>query len=243
VRQVGLASRLRAHRGEFVVWDVGLGAAANVLTVVRAADGLGARLRFLSFDRTLDPLRFALDHRAELGYFAGFESAVAALLDRGRVRFERGSGIVDWEVQVGDFPTLLGRPEADTWPKPHLVLFDAFSPARNAAMWTHGVFAGIHRRLDPDRPCVLATYSRSTLLRVTLLLAGFFVGTGHATGEKEETTLAANRLELIATPLDRRWLGRARRSNSAEPLWSPVYRQAPLSAESWDRLLAHPQLR
>jgi tRNA U34 5-methylaminomethyl-2-thiouridine-forming methyltransferase MnmC len=243
VRQVGLADRLRAHRGEFVIWDVGLGAAANVLTVIRAADGLGAHLRFLSFDHTLEPLRFALEHRAELGYFDGFEPAVGKIIEHNRAEFSRDASRVDWEAHVGDFPSLLASAASEFWPKPHLILFDAFSPARNAAMWTHAVFAGIHRLLDPDRPCVLPTYSRSTLLRVTLLLAGFWVGAGHATGEKEETTLAANRPELIATPLDRKWLGRARRSNSAEPLWSPVYRQAPLSSESWDRLLAHPQFR
>jgi hypothetical protein len=66
---------------------------------------------------------------------------------------------------------------------------------------------------------------------------------GHATGEKEETTLAGNRLELLEEPLDRRWLARARRSNSAEPLHTPVYRQARLSTDSWERLERHPQFR
>jgi hypothetical protein len=60
---------------------------------------------------------------------------------------------------------------------------------------------------------------------------------------KEETTLAANSSELIAEPLDRPWLERARRSPSAEPLWEPVYRQAPLAAETWERLRRHPQFQ
>ena len=89
----------------------------------------------------------------------------------------------------------------------------------------------------------MPTYSRSTLLRVTLLLAGFFVGAGHATGEKEETTIAANTLDLLEEPLSRDWLQRARRSRSAEPLWEPVYRQAPLSPESWEKLSRHPQFQ
>jgi len=75
------------------------------------------------------------------------------------------------------------------------------------------------------------------------LLAGFFVGVGHATGEKEETTIAANDLSLITDPLDRRWLDRARRSHSAEPMAKPVYRTAPLSAESLEKLQAHPQFK
>jgi hypothetical protein len=69
----------------------------------------------------------------------------------------------------------------------------------------------------------------------------FFVGVGHATGQKEETTVAANSLQLIDEPLDRHWLQRAHRSTSAEPMWEPVYRQSPLTHESWARLQQHPQ--
>mgnify|MGYP003344198783 CR=1 FL=1 len=69
------------------------------------------------------------------------------------------------------------------------------------------------------------------------------VGVGHATGEKEETTLAANKPDLLDEPLDRKWLERARRSTSAEPLHEPKYRQAPLSPETWAKLQAHPQFQ
>jgi len=91
------------------------------------------------------------------------------------------------------------------------------------------------------RPCNLTTYSRSTMLRVTLLLAGFFVGRGIATGLKEETTVAANTRSLLDDPLDSKWLERARRSGSAEPLHEPAYRQNCLSAVSAEKLRAHPQ--
>src|SRR5205085_6106376 len=110
-------------------------------------------------------------------------------------------------------------------------------------MWTQPLFSRIFKLLDPCRPCALPTYSRSTMLRVTLLLAGFYVGVGHATGEKEETTIAANLPALINEPLGKRWLERARISKSAEPLWEPIYRQAHLSEASWERLLEHPQFR
>jgi hypothetical protein len=110
-------------------------------------------------------------------------------------------------------------------------------------MWTLPLFTHLYRCLEPTRPCAMPTYSRSTMLRVTLLLAGFHVGAGHATGEKEETTIAANTLELIDEPLDRQWLARARRSTSAEPLHEPVYRQERLCAATWERLQAHRQFR
>ena len=110
-------------------------------------------------------------------------------------------------------------------------------------MWSLPLFTKLFQQLDPQRPCALPTYSRSTIMRVTLLLAGFFVGVGHATGKKEETTIAANTLELLDEPLDLRWLDRARRSHSAEPMVEDVYRIAPLSPESWEKLRAHPQFK
>ena len=241
VKQLRLRDRLQAHAGEFVVWDVGLGAAANVLTVLRATAEIPAALRVVSFDCTPEPLEFALQHASELGYFGGYEAPLQELLQAGRVRFQNGRQAVDWDLHLADFPTLLTQPAAQELPKPHAILFDAFSPAKNPHMWTPGLFRNLFQLLDPARPCALPTYSRSTMLRVTLLLAGFYVGVGHSTGEKEETTLAANTLSLLADPLPPKWLERARVSYSAEPMWDAVYRQAPLSPESWAKLQAHPQ--
>jgi tRNA U34 5-methylaminomethyl-2-thiouridine-forming methyltransferase MnmC len=238
VNQLKLRKRFQSHAGEFVVWDVGLGAAANVLAVLRASADLHGSLRVLSFDRTIEPLRFALQHSEKLGYFGGYENVVAEFIQTGRASFAR----VRWELRAGDFPTLM-RDASQALPPPHAILFDAFSPARNPAMWTASLFSDLFRRLDPHRSCAMPTYSRSTMLRVSLLLAGFFVGVGHATGEKEETTIAANAPELLDDPLPKAWLQRVRKSRSAEPLREPVYRQTPLSPGSWEKLLQHPQFR
>jgi tRNA U34 5-methylaminomethyl-2-thiouridine-forming methyltransferase MnmC len=268
VNQLRLRERLQNHPGEFVIWDVGLGAAANALTVLRATRGIACRIRLVSFDHTLEPLNFALKHAADLGYFGGYENHLKEFLRAHRVEFQDGSQSVNWELRHGDFPALLerragvspaqrarqgeqetaslslgeGRRDAcPTLPAPHAILFDAYSPARNPAMWTLPLFKNLFQRLDPQRPCALPTYSRSTILRVTLLLAGFFVGVGHATGLKEETTIAANTLKLIADPLNARWLNRALRSHSAEPLREPVYSRAPLSPVTVEGLRRHPQ--
>jgi tRNA U34 5-methylaminomethyl-2-thiouridine-forming methyltransferase MnmC len=243
VNQLRLPERMAGHEGEFVIWDVGLGAAANVLTVLRATRAAKCPLRILSFDHTLAPLEFALRHSKDLGYFRDYETAVENLLREHRAVFADGVRGVEWQLHLGDFPSLLAGSPLDALPAPHAILFDAFSPAKNPAMWTQPLFAGIFRRLDPARPCALPTYSRSTMLRVALLLAGFFVGAGHATGEKEETTIAANTLDLISEPLDKKWLARARNSTSAEPLWEPVYRQARLTDATWEKLRNHPQFR
>jgi queuine tRNA-ribosyltransferase len=241
VRQLRLASRMRAERGAFVIWDVGLGAAANVLTVLRATRMIDTRVHVISFDCTVEPLRFALQHAGQLGYFEGFDSATRGLLSDGRAHFPNGAQTVDWQLVMADFPAFLRGAQAEALAKPRAILFDAFSPAKNPAMWTLPLFSDLYRVLDPQQSCALATYSRSTMLRASLLLAGFLVGAGHATGEKEETTIAANTLDLIDQPLDARWLRRARQSTSAEPLREPTYRQVALSAESWDKLRVHPQ--
>jgi tRNA 5-methylaminomethyl-2-thiouridine biosynthesis bifunctional protein len=241
VEQLQLRGRMADHTGEFVIWDVGLGAAANVLTVLRATRAARCTLRIISFDHTLEPLRFALEHAATLGYFTNYEPAVNEFLVNHRTAFEDGNRRVTWELHLGDFPSLIARPPKPTLPAPHAILFDAFSPAKNPSMWTQPLFANLFRLLDPSRPCALPTYSRSTMLRVSLLLAGFHVGAGHATGEKEETTIAANTPDLISEPLDKEWLLRARNSTSAEPLWEAVYRQARLAEETWERLRQHRQ--
>ena len=244
VNQLKLCERLQNHSGEFVIWDVGLGAAANALTVLRATKDIACKIRLVSFDRTLEPLKFALKHAADLGYFGGYENHLKEFLRTHRVNFQDGPQSVNWEFHLGDFPALLKSEILNLkLQTPHAILFDAFSPAKNPAMWTLPLFTNLFQLLDPQRPCALPTYSRSTILRVTLLLAGFFVGVGHATGEKEETTIAANDLSLIAEPLDARWLERAKRSHSAEPMIEPAYRIAPLSPESRERLQAHPQFQ
>lgn len=259
VRQLRLPGRLRETEGDFVLWDVGLGAAANALTAIRLLREARAAqsdtpcpaplktLRIVSFDRTTAASAFALQHGAELGYVQGFENLLSALIEQHSARQTDARLNVEWTLILGDFPAFVqGHPATclhPSVPAPHAILFDPHSPGKNPAMWTVPFFADLFRALDPQRPCALATFTRSTLARTALLLGGFHVGTGHASGMKEETTVAANRLELLAQPLDPRWLERAKRSGSAEPLREAVYRQAPLSPETWEQLRQHPQFR
>lgn len=241
VEQLRLPQRIAGAKREFVIWDVGLGAAANVLTLLEAATQHHATIRILSFDHTLKPLEFAIQHATELEYPLPFVSELAKLAHDREVAFKRGELDVKWSVEVADFPTLVGSRAANDWPKPDAILFDAFSPAKNPAMWTLPLFHRMFELLDPNRPCAMPTYSRSTMLRVTLLLAGFFVGAGSAIAEKEETTIAANELSLIERPLGSDWLKRAHNSTCAEPLWQPAYQRKRLGEESWRALTKHAQ--
>ncbi|HET7625868.1 MAG TPA: MnmC family methyltransferase [Verrucomicrobiae bacterium] len=252
VRQLRLPERIRETDGEFVIWDVGLGAAANALTAIRlirenltGANLKKKRLRVVSFDRTGDALSFALRHSAELDYLAGNEIALNELLKNRFARIESAALEVNWTFELCDFPILLSQRRADeienTEIAPHAILFDPHSPKKNPAMWTISVFENLFHRLDLRRPCALADFTRSTMARTAILLGGFYVGIGRPSGLKEETTVAANRIELLGEPLDRRWLERAKRSDSAEPLREAVYRREPLSAETLKLLERHPQ--
>src|SRR5213075_3030548 len=52
VQQLRIAERAAKHNGPFVVWDVGLGAAANAIAVLQALAPFNTQLTLLSFDAT-----------------------------------------------------------------------------------------------------------------------------------------------------------------------------------------------
>src|SRR6266571_1225165 len=79
VKQLRLVERVREQEGEFVIWDVGLGAAANALAVLRSTRHLACAIRLVSFDNTTEPLQFFFNHAKPLGYFRGFPSTVLSL--------------------------------------------------------------------------------------------------------------------------------------------------------------------
>jgi queuine tRNA-ribosyltransferase len=68
----------------------------------------------------------------------------------------------------------------------------------------------------------LFTYSTATASRAALLLAGWVVGHGDASGPKEETTAATLPPALPARSLDRRWLARLGRSSAPFPADAPA---------------------
>ena len=235
----------------FIVWDVGLGAAANALTAIDALRGGSvprrADILLHSFDRTLAPLDFALGHVDALAYPRGHEALLRALRDTGQA--EAGllaagaaSARLAWQLHLGDFPVLLA--DGGGLPSPHAVFYDPYSPTANPEMWTLETFAALCRRLRADVPCLLTTYTRSTAVRVTLLLAGFHVGIGGASGEKDETTVATNAPALLDAPLTRRWLEKkVYASTNAAPLRAAdgAYTRNPISEEDYLLLQAHPQ--
>ncbi|HYR58257.1 MAG TPA: MnmC family methyltransferase, partial [Chthoniobacteraceae bacterium] len=160
VEQQRLVERAAATAGEFVIWDVGLGAAANAIAVIEAfSDFHGrAQIELHSFDLTTAPLAFALAHADALGYIAPHRGLIERLLDRG----EAEDGRVRWHLHRGDFRTLLAAT-----PPPHAILYDPYSPRANPELWSLDHFAKLAARLDPARGCLWSNYTRSTAVRVT----------------------------------------------------------------------------
>ena len=224
--------------GPFVIWDVGLGAAANAIAVLEAfRDFCGAAwIDLYSFDETLVPLRFAMAHATELAYLPPYLAEVAELIRSGEC--EPCGQRIRWRLRLGDFSELIRHAEL---PAPHGILYDPYSPTANPGMWTLEHFRTLYARLSEDAPCLLTNYTRSTAVRVTLLLAGFFVGRGCGIGEKIETTIASNRLNLLATPLDGAWLDRVRRSTRSAPLRGSATARPKISSTDLRALEAHSQ--
>ncbi len=224
VAQSALAARLvesAGNTGEFVIWDVGLGAATNAMAAVRCferrcSDISGDKLRplrLVSFEIDLDSLTLAAKNAA---YFPHLHHrAPSTILFQGHWRHE--SQLLQWELLKGDFHDFI-----ETAALPDLIFYDPFSHKTDPEMWTGDIFARIFSRCL-TKPVELYTYSASTAVRAALLHAGFFVARGIGTGPKSETTIAFNRVESadrhpLAPPLlDQRWLARWRRSAAKFP--------------------------
>jgi tRNA U34 5-methylaminomethyl-2-thiouridine-forming methyltransferase MnmC len=216
VAQSRLAERLQTEGPPLYVWDVGLGAGTNAIAALTCARELAdrqrRRLKVVSFEMDLAPLRLALADAEGFPFLQPFAEAGDALLNLGRW----SEGPLEWELHLGDAAALWR--EHSTREPADIIFFDPFSPASNPELWTPNAFQLLRRHAREDGAgCTLFTYSAATPTRVSLLLGGFYVGTGVATGTKRETTAAATRLGLLAEPLDERWLARWERSTAQAP--------------------------
>ncbi len=211
VTQARLGARLAEGGAPLVLFDVGLGAAANALAALRcarAAPSGARRLSIFSFERDLGALTLAAsaDGAAQLHWSAEDRAAALALLEHGACDEPQ----FRWQLMPGDALDAIARMAQPA----DIVFWDPWSPRTSADLWTVRAFAALRARCAPGAE--LFTYSRATAVRSALLLAGFSVGAGVAVGTKE-TTAAAVAPARPAQPLDRRWLARLQRSSAALP--------------------------
>lgn len=245
VEQSRLLDRLTANPQApepIVVWDVGLGAAANAMATIESYEAEIARgavlgdLHIISFENDLDSLRLAIRHNKDFPYLR--HPGPAAILKSGRWVSKTSSGL-RWTLLQGDFAETVESEEAIA---PHLIFFDMFSSKTNCDQWTWQSFQRIFLACQ-TRATELFTYSRSTAIRAALLASGFYVATGGRTGNKQETTIAVTPAMLSEPNFDRlllrgAWLRTWQRSTARYP--------ADLSESERHRfdaaILGHPQL-
>jgi queuine tRNA-ribosyltransferase len=238
VEQSRLVERLQAVSDEpLVVWDVGLGAAANAMAAIMAAEELTSestprRLILVSFENDLDSLKLALDHP---GLFKHLRHAAprALLLED---RWFNAASTIEWRLLRGDFAVR----KFDA-PAPDIIFFDPFSLKTDSALWTLAAFRELARACA-TKPAELFTYTYSTSVRAAMLAAGFYVAKGRGTGPKAETTIGLSPSAAAAPHahelLGPEWLGKWRRSDARTPFGSLE------DDVSWqEAVLGHPQFQ
>lgn len=210
VAQTELALKLRRNpETELVVWDVGLGAASNAMAAIEIARRDGGRLRLLSFERDLDPLRLALSRHHLFPYLD--LDAAQAILDGGEWR-EDG---IEWRIQYGPFEETHLRVR-----DPDIVFFDPFSRRTDPPMWDWRVLSSLAGACLRRGGC-LVTYSVSTALRASLLAGGMVVARGKGSGGRTESTCACAPCASLpegVTLLGPRFLEKWRKSSAQLPL-------------------------
>jgi queuine tRNA-ribosyltransferase len=237
IEQSRLLERLQSSSDEpVVVWDVGLGAAANAMAVILAIEAQPSiaprRLVMVSFENDLDSLKLALDHMRWFKHLR--HAAPRALLSENR--WINSDSSIEWLLLPGDFA--LRKFEA---PAPEVIFFDPFSFRTDGALWTLAAFREL-AALCSQKPAELYTYTYSTSVRAAMLAAGFYVAKGRATGPKAETTIAMSP-PAASSPhphhlLGAEWLAKWRRSDAQAPFGSVE------QDVSWHAaVLSHPQFR
>jgi tRNA U34 5-methylaminomethyl-2-thiouridine-forming methyltransferase MnmC len=223
--------------GKFIIWDVGLGAAANAICAIEALQDCESEVEIHSFEQTLGPLNFALTHAEELKYLLPHHQIIQTLIQEQSVKIHPR---LNWVLHLGDFRKVMTDVSI---PCPDAIFYDPYSISVNPELWTIELFQQIRSRLDDSKNCVWTNYTRSTALRATLLLAGFYVGYGPTIGDKEESTIASNQFEMIEKPLDERWLKRVKASQNANPIRGCQPSYGPISEEDYRLLLTQKQFQ
>ena len=227
VEQSNLAERVRLLAQEdprgaetLVIWDVGLGAAANAMAAIecyeeQVALGPARALRIISFENNLDSLRLAFRHNRDFPYLR--HSGPAAILTDGQWQSRKHPGL-SWRLLPGNFLETIAQAPVP----PDLIFYDMFSTKTSGDLWTFAAFRQVFEACA-GRATELFTYTCSTANRAALLAAGFYVARGRNAGEKLETTIALTPAAFHSSLAPRRemlsgdWLAKWSRSAAKFP--------------------------
>ncbi len=198
---------------ELVIWDVGMGSATNAMAAILECEKLYSEnnfqkvVRIVSFENDLDSFLLTVKNPSLFHHVR--HSAPASILNKGSWRSDKFN--IEWNLVEGDFLDHIEKSH-----QPHCIFFDPFSLNTNGTLWNYSVFKRIYNHCI-NRPAKLFTYSSSTMVRGSLLAAGFYTGSGKGTGPKNDTTAAFTSLEIKNSDiklLGTEWLERFKRSSA-----------------------------
>ena len=230
------------EQDELVLWDVGMGAGANVMAAIHAYEKLAAegkakaRLHIVSFENDLDSLRLATQHLDRFTYLR--HGGPGSILAQGEWISKKYP--IEWKLLTGDFLELL-----DDAPAPDIIFWDPYSTKTCRDFWCVETLQRVFEHSgDREKPGAteVFTYSTSTAVRAGFLAAGFHVAQGAPTGPKVQTTVA---LTSGALPwrkdylLGKEWLERWERSGAQYPLTLSGENEP----EMLERVRNHPQFK
>ncbi len=205
----------RMQEGPLTIFDVGLGAGSNALEAWRRSEArtCGPKLTIYSFDRTAGALVMAISepHAASFGFGRPECEAAQCVLQNGFHETDK----TRWQVILGELPETLAQADALA----DVVFWDLYSTKTSPELWTVQTLSSLRAVCGPR--ATVHTYAAATSFRSGLLLAGFAVGFGPATGIKAQTTQAAVCLSDLPEPLDARWHQRLLRSSVPLPADAP----------------------
>jgi len=218
--------------GPLVVYDVGLGIAANALALIQTTlQKTSGNLHLISFENDLEGLKFALNKSGQFPFLCKIPDLIELVKknfllkadpkpDPAPRRFEyksKSGQTIQWELRTGDFLHEIAKP----LPPPELIYFDFYSPKSSPQLWSYKVFRQLYEITAPRRQqnqnTTLLTYSSSTAVRSAMILAGFQVGYGIQTAAKFETTQATTCSKNLSAPLGEKWIHHLKRSSKPVP--------------------------
>lgn len=239
-----LSTDARSDSRPFVIYDIGLGIAANALATLEllrattAQTSPGRRVILMSFETDLEGIKDALVRHDLFPFLDRNTAIIQKLIESGPVSEKLGNGVeFDWELKVGDF-----RDHLADCPLADIIFFDLYSPKSCPALWGLRTFQALFQKAHAlpkktTRETLLITYSASTAARTALMLAGFYVGKGTSTAGKKETTLATTQFSSLESPLGRDWIEHWRRSSRPVPADYPDLQEKQNQSEILAKLL------
>jgi queuine tRNA-ribosyltransferase len=219
----GLKRWLEGHassdaEARVTIWDVGMGAATNAMAAIEAFEAIqtpqagNLKMRIVSFERDLDPMRLVTDHPHSFPHVK--HRAPHLLLEKGH--YESPDGRLEWKLVQGDFEVSAFEEKS----LPDFVFYDPFSSKTDSQLWEWRFFERLLKHWGEHRVRV-ANYSNSTAHRASALAAGFWIASGPPSARRPDTSIwyspSAASEHSGAPFLKRDWLDRWSRSSAPAP--------------------------